>query len=110
ATYYQVSEEIGVPILQEVEKSMGALGHLVGYARFQERRNSRIVERLSQTRPKRAAEILGTATGNLTEADSKRVLQSYGLPITLERLVTSADEAVAAAHELGYPLAMKLMS
>lgn len=44
----------------------------------------------------------------LSEADSKRLLAAHGIPIAPERQVGSADEAVAAAEELGYPVVVKL--
>ncbi|TAK32478.1 MAG: carboxylate--amine ligase [Chloroflexota bacterium] len=43
----------------------------------------------------------------LSEYDSKRLLASYGIPITPEILTTSSDEAVKAAEELGYPVVLK---
>jgi succinyl-CoA synthetase beta subunit len=47
-------------------------------------------------------------TVTLAEAQSKRLLGSYGLEIAAERVVTTADEAVAAAIELGLPVVVKL--
>jgi acetyl-CoA synthetase (ADP-forming) len=47
-------------------------------------------------------------THTLSEHESKQLLADAGIPIPEERLVTSADEAVSAAEELGYPIALKL--
>ena len=44
----------------------------------------------------------------LSEYESKQLLAKAGIPIPEERLVSSADEAVQAADELGYPVALKL--
>ena len=44
----------------------------------------------------------------LSEYESKQLLADAGIPIPEERLVSSADEAAAAAEELGYPVALKL--
>lgn len=44
----------------------------------------------------------------LSEADSKALLASHGLPVAGERQVTSADEAASAAGELGFPVVCKL--
>ena len=50
-----------------------------------------------------------TDTGRtLSESASKAVLQEYGVPIAKERQVTTADQAVAAAQELGLPVVVKL--
>ena len=39
----------------------------------------------------------------LTEVESKQLLHDAGITVTQARLATSADEAVAAAEEFGYP-------
>src|SRR5437773_863308 len=44
----------------------------------------------------------------LSEADSKQLLAAYGVPVAPERVVTSPDEAVTAAEELGWPVVAKL--
>ena len=44
----------------------------------------------------------------LSEAESKRLLRDHGVPILVERVVTTPEEAVDAATELGYPVVAKL--
>ncbi len=44
----------------------------------------------------------------LSEADSKALLASHGLPVAAERVVDAPDDAVAAARELGHPVVVKL--
>ena len=46
----------------------------------------------------------------LTEVESKAVLAGYGIPITETRIARTADEAVAAAEDIGYPVVVKLFS
>ncbi len=46
----------------------------------------------------------------LTEAESKRLLAAYGIPTTPMRIATDAEQAVAHAEELGYPVVLKLHS
>ena len=46
----------------------------------------------------------------LTEVESKAVLSAYGIPITETRIAPTADEAVAAAARIGYPVVLKLYS
>jgi acyl-CoA synthetase (NDP forming) len=48
------------------------------------------------------------AVPTLSEADSKALLASHGLPLAGERTVHDADAAVAAAEELGLPVVCKL--
>jgi acetyltransferase len=52
------------------------------------------------------------ATGRtiLTEYESKQVLEAYDIPTVPTHLAKSADEAVAVAREIGYPVVLKLNS
>jgi acyl-CoA synthetase (NDP forming) len=43
----------------------------------------------------------------LEAAEARELLLAYGLPVVPERVVQDADEAVAAAAELGYPVVVK---
>lgn len=44
----------------------------------------------------------------LSEAGSKQLLAAYGVPFPAEQVVATADEAVTAAEEVGYPVVVKL--
>ncbi len=46
----------------------------------------------------------------LTEYESKKILAEYGIPTLETHLAESADEAVAIAEEIGYPVVVKLNS
>jgi len=46
----------------------------------------------------------------LSESSAKRLLHAYGIPVTLPTRVSSAQEAVAAAEAIGYPVALKISS
>ncbi|MEZ4501063.1 MAG: acetate--CoA ligase family protein [Dehalococcoidia bacterium] len=46
----------------------------------------------------------------LTEVESKQLLHDAGVPVTLSRLATSADEAASVATELGFPIVLKVVS
>ncbi len=49
-------------------------------------------------------------TGFLNSLDSTKVLKSYGIKIPAEILVETPDQAVGAANELGYPVALKIVA
>ena len=44
----------------------------------------------------------------LSEAESKALLARHGVPVPAERLVTTPEEAAAAAAEIGFPVVVKL--
>ncbi|MCB0005468.1 MAG: bifunctional acetate--CoA ligase family protein/GNAT family N-acetyltransferase [Anaerolineales bacterium] len=52
------------------------------------------------------------ATGRtiLTEKESKDLLKLYGIPVLQTEVATKADDAVALAEEMGYPVVVKLHS
>jgi acetate---CoA ligase (ADP-forming) len=43
----------------------------------------------------------------LDPATTRELLLAYGIPLAPERVAESADEAAAAAHELGFPMVVK---
>jgi acetyltransferase len=64
--------------------------------------------------PRRVNEIITAAQSQkraiLSESESKQILAAYDLPITRTELANSADEALAAAENIGYPVVLKLHS
>jgi acetyltransferase len=62
----------------------------------------------------RAHEILSSVRGSgrtiLTEYESKKLLESYGIPSVATEIATTEDEAVKAAGAIGYPVVLKLHS
>lgn len=56
------------------------------------------------------AHVHATGRDLLTEAESKQLLAAYGIPTTPTVIAASAEEAVKAAEEMGYPVVLKLHS
>jgi acetyl coenzyme A synthetase (ADP forming)-like protein len=58
--------------------------------------------------------ILGRARDgqrtNLTAAEAAEVCRAYDLPVPADRVAADASAAVAAAAEIGYPVALKVLS
>lgn len=46
----------------------------------------------------------------LTEQESKRFVTTYGFPIIAQVVVETVSEALEAAHKIGYPVVMKVVS
>ncbi|GAB4307695.1 MAG: acetate--CoA ligase [Promethearchaeota archaeon] len=46
----------------------------------------------------------------LTEVESKRLVAAFGIPVVETKLAASADGAVGAASQIGYPVALKVSS
>lgn len=75
-------------------------------------RLDRSVRRLSppDARDRALAMLDSIDTPILTEAQSKALLALYGLPVVQDLRCQTADEAVAAASNIGYPVVMKVES
>ncbi|HXQ26056.1 MAG TPA: bifunctional acetate--CoA ligase family protein/GNAT family N-acetyltransferase [Candidatus Acidoferrales bacterium] len=69
---------------------------------------------VAQERARRAREMLASISAQgrtiLTEFESKQILSLYDIPTTPTKLARSAEEAVAAAREIGFPVVLKLNS
>ena len=46
----------------------------------------------------------------LNQAQSHELLRAYGIPTVATRMVSDADEAAASANEIGFPVALKIVS
>lgn len=57
-----------------------------------------------------AAKLLDSSKDILTERDAKQVLSAYEIPVVQDTLVQSVQDAVTAAKQMGYPVAMKVES
>ena len=103
--------EAGIPCYTSMPSCARAIRALVDYARFQERRRGR--QLTDKTPPSLRDEVgraLAAACAVLTEAEAKALLARYGVERPAEALVTSADEAAAAAARIGGPVALKVQS
>jgi acetyltransferase len=56
------------------------------------------------------AGALGDGRHWLSEVESKAVLAAYGIPVVQTRLAPGIEAAVAAAREIGFPVAVKIVS
>jgi acyl-CoA synthetase (NDP forming) len=103
---------MGIPILMGTETGLRAAHHLLDHAEFQRRRASAAPEQATGPRPSRAAveearRRLAAAPAAWDEHESKQLLAAYGLAVTRERIAGDEAEALAAAEEIGYPVALK---
>jgi acetyltransferase len=104
----------GVAAWSFPEHAVGAFMSLVRYARLREalyETPRAIPVALSVDRQRVARKLVAAhgADGDvLSETASKELLDAYGIPVTEPELASSADEAVAVAERIGYPVVLKV--
>ena len=127
-TWYAGSDEVmkklsdyRIPAYRDPSRAVGAIRLLMEY---QKRRQ--IQKQAGQAHAVAAGEPAGAgpaeaireqlrqqiAAGktHLNEYEAKQLFAAYGIPVGRSRLATSADEAVKAAEDIGYPVVMKVAS
>ncbi|WP_029896379.1 bifunctional acetate--CoA ligase family protein/GNAT family N-acetyltransferase [Desulfohalovibrio reitneri] len=111
-----VFAERGVATFVTTDQAIHAFQHMVDY-----RRNQEMLTETPDSLPTdffpdttRVRELVEAALADgrtrLSDQEAKEVMTSYGVPIVETRVVVSAREAVHAAEELGYPVAVKVRS
>lgn len=108
---FAVLEDNNIPMFKSHEKGIEALAALIRYKQFVERHEQDKASSASIVgNVREARKILTSRNGALTEYESKKLLACYGIPIARESLAASPQEAVALAREIGYPVALKVVS
>jgi acyl-CoA synthetase (NDP forming) len=99
--------ESGVASFAYPESAARALGLVAQRAEWL-RRPAGTVPELEGIDRQAATEVVAAAgEGWLTPAQTRTLLTAYGIPLVAERTAATADEAVAAAGEIGYPVVVK---
>jgi acetate---CoA ligase (ADP-forming) len=107
-TYTDVLLPSGLPVFRTFGNCVGAIKAYLDHHEFLGRHRSPFARPVLRRSP--AAKEVDPRLregGALSEHDSKAVLAAYGVPVTDDRLCTSAAEAVRAADALGYPVVLK---
>ncbi len=108
---FRILVEGRVPMFRSFRNCVKALKAYLGYHRFAAGyRSPYEAAAVVSLGADREIEAMLAGTGALGEADSKRLLARYGIPVTREKVCASADEAVRCAREIGLPVAMKIGS
>jgi acetate---CoA ligase (ADP-forming) len=101
-----VARATGTPILQGIDRALGAVERLM--------RVSAVRETSLRRTPAPASAAFENPRARfgdrLSEADGLLLLKEAGVPVVDLRRAATSEEALAAAHELGYPLAVKVDS
>jgi acyl-CoA synthetase (NDP forming) len=107
-----VLTEAGIPAYSDPARAVRALGAVAEFTESMQR-----YERVERPEPcpdraQRVRALLAGEAGQpfVLESVGKQVLAEYGIPVSREAIADSANAAVAAARELGGPVALKILS
>jgi acetyltransferase len=116
----RIFTEAGIPSFDTPEEAVRGFMQIVQYRRNQQllmqvppaNHVSLVPNRAtSQAIVKKVIEAaLSSQRDVLSEPESKVVLAAYGIPVVETRIVASVDEAVRVAPEIGFPVAIKILS
>lgn len=112
----RVLHEAGIPTYASPEAAISAYTHRLAHRRAQ--------EMLMETPPSLPSEFVpdlasaravlarARTAGHdfLSEPESKSILKAFGVPVVETRVARDADDAERLATELGFPVALKLLS
>ncbi|MGH6670648.1 MAG: acetate--CoA ligase family protein [Xanthobacteraceae bacterium] len=104
-----------VPILQEANKALRAIVSVARRDELERLAASPVAARNAATDAETAAAdavraLIASGAAALDEAQSKKLLCAYGIATPQEVIAGSADEAVKAAQQIGYPVVLKAVS
>ena len=116
----QLSQQAGVANHDTPERAVAAWLQLRTYARHQQALQQLVRAPMSTQPPgqssgrAQAAAVLQQARAQgrvwLGDAGSMALLQAYGIPTVATRACQGIEQALDAAHDIGYPVALKLIS
>lgn len=108
--------EAQIPTYESPERAVRGFMHLVRYRRGQDMLMQTPPSLPEAFRPDREAarQVVSTALDEarewLNEREAKAVLAAYGIPVVETREATDCAAAAAVAAEIGYPVALKILS
>jgi acetyltransferase len=114
-----IASNAGMPAYRTPEDAVNGFLQIVNYRRNQQllmevpagvgdgepdRERARALVRAALARGRETARYL------LADPETKAILAAYGIPVVATRAAATPDEAVAMAQEIGYPVAVKILS
>jgi acetyltransferase len=113
ASSLNILEDAQIPFYRFPEDAARALGAMARYVRWRARPRTEI-KHFDDVQPDKVRELLTKARNEgrrfLPEPEAQAILRAYGFPMTRSKMVRNEAEAVRAAREIGFPVAMKIVS
>ena len=102
-----------IPHYQFPESAARAMAAMAEFSEWS-RRPQGEVQQFTDVKPEAVRSIIARAKRRkpqyVSEPEGHAILSAYGLPVPKLKLCRTADEAVSAAKEIGYPVVLKIVS
>jgi acetyltransferase len=96
------------PVFGNPERAVGSMSGLIEYGRFVRNVRDGLLTPLSSKEKKGPLPLSETVT--IDECQGKQILSAFGIPVTREGRFKTNIEMEAWVRELGFPLALKILS
>lgn len=112
----QLFAKAAIPTYETPEKAVHAFLHLVGYHQSQEMlmETPPSIPREFQPISSSARYVIEQALAQkrilLSEPETKAILAAYGIPTVETHIATTPEQAVQFAEQIGFPVAIKILS
>jgi acetyltransferase len=110
-----VFSDAGIPTYDTPEEAVRGFMQIVQYNRNQQLLMEVPASGSSAFEDREAArsivkKVLASGRNALSEPEAKQVLAAYGIPVVQTRSVRTVEEAAQCATEIGFPVALKILS
>lgn len=107
----EFEKENNVVYFYSIDRAARALSALYRYHHIIKKKEHHPVSLPANPGQAQVEKILaGKITGNLSQTDVFRILESYSIPVARWGKAESIEDAVSLAEKIGYPVAMKVSS
>jgi acyl-CoA synthetase (NDP forming) len=109
-----ILKEAGIPVMESSERTAQCLSALMRFSVNQRKISQmRMPAWVEKDRPavnKLCKKLKGEKRSNMLETESRELLNEYGISLPEAIFADSAEKAVEAGKEIGFPVAMKIVS
>jgi acetyl coenzyme A synthetase (ADP forming)-like protein len=102
-----------VPNFPSPERAVRAMGNLMKYAKVEAHKETRrppLINGKTKEVVKQIEKVRKDGRLLMSEEEGRVILKAYGVRTPIERHASSREDAVRAAHQMGYPVVMKVSS
>jgi acetyltransferase len=99
-----------IAVMQGMDRAVGAIKSLIGYASLRKEVPDLLSSSKASARALLEKTLKGANGAALDEVASKRLLRAYGIPVSKEKIASSAADAVKIAKRIGFPVVAKVVS